>query len=79
MADAETLTLEDFLKEALEPQRHLRAGQSLMISLQKHRPGLYEEILNAKNVDNPTLGIDCFYEDKYLWSCVAWLKDNWEK
>lgn len=72
-------SFENFLKEALAPQPFLRAGQNLINVLHRYRPDLYYRILDLDEKSTLTLGVNCFYEDKYLWHCVYWLKDNWDR
>jgi len=50
--------------------RGQRFGQFMMNQLQGISPQLYEAIPG---------NVDCFYSDKLVSSCFAWLGENWDK
>lgn len=63
------MTLEEFLKLALEPcggrQRPGQAFMNVVFSLNQH---LYRDLLS--------LGFDAFYDDSKMWAAVEWITRN---
>ena len=65
------LTFESFLKEALEPEKHIRKGQRFMNVLMVHRPELERYFHGSQFEINP------FYRDENLWAAVEYVRKNW--
>lgn len=63
------MTLEEFLKEAMWPEPHVRPGQRLMNKLAKEKPVLYRIVTGTD--------VDCFYIDDRMWMTISWLYENW--
>lgn len=64
------MSLEQFLRLALEPQRGMRKGQHFAITLARHRCNLFEK-LQAE-------GLDPYYVDEFPWTVIEFVKNNWE-
>jgi len=67
------VSFESFLKEALEPTKHMRRGQRFMNVLSVHRPDLEHHFLGSGSQS----AIDPFYCDELLWATVEYVRRNW--
>jgi len=65
------MSLEQFLRLALEPQRGVRKGQHFANTLTRHRYALFEK-LQAE-------GLDPYYVDDVPWAAIEFVKNNWEE
>lgn len=65
------VSFESFLKEALEPTKHMRRGQRFMNVLSVHRPHLEHHFLGSQSA------IDPYYRDELLWAAVEYVRRNW--
>lgn len=72
------ISFKKFLKAALEPVPHLRAGQKLILNLHDERPDLYDRILcDPLDAEDSAARYDCFYDDSKMWETIQWLRSNW--
>ena len=65
------MSLEQFLRLAVEPQRGVRKGQHFANTLTRHRYNLFEK-LQAE-------GLDPYYVDDLPWAVIEFVKNNWEE
>lgn len=63
------MTIERFLRLALDPAPGIRKGQHFANTLCLHRPDLH--------VSMQTAGLDPFYNDELILAAVTYVKDNW--
>jgi hypothetical protein len=64
------VTIDDFLRKALEPQRATRPGQRFINLLYEVKPSL---AYNLKKLE-----LDPYYVDRLLPSAIQYTVDNWD-
>lgn len=64
------MTIDDFLRKALEPQRATRPGQRFINLLYEVKPDLAYEL--------KTLGLDPYYVEQLLPAAIQHTVDNWD-
>jgi hypothetical protein len=64
------VTIDDFLRKALEPQRATRKGQHFINCLFVAKPAMARRLKG--------LGLDPYYVDSKLSSAIQFVVDNWK-
>ena len=62
------MSIDTFLRKALEPVAGQRAGQTFMNVTAALHPHLYRDLL--------AVGLDAFYDDSKVWVGVEWITRN---